>query len=241
MPGIPPYEFRVFSRLRGRRSWAKGSQRFASPLPAAASVAVLDVPVFRHRLMIMAALAKGLPVLFVPEQLRIAAVWFDVVDDRRRNKASFCFAADAPGMTFQIELPGLLPLLTVATYLCTGPLALALTFVFVTIFSSIGYQPGAARIFTGCLRSSWHLHHLRHQKRTDGISPRSFILFLVILSYHTDRTVNKRNLLQLRAIRLINFCQVKVCQGISVDLVHTARLQLHFLCNLRPVFKSQVS
>jgi hypothetical protein len=82
--------------------------------------------------------------------------------------------------------------------------------VFVTIFSSIGYQPGAARIFTGRLWSFRHLTHLQHQKRTDGISPRSFILFLVILSYHTDGTVNKRNLLQLRAIRLINFCQIKV-------------------------------
>ena len=171
---------------------------------------IFDVPVFRHRLMIMAALAKGLPVFFVPEQFRIAAMRFDVVDDRCRNEASLCFAADAPGMTFQEELPGLLPFPSVTACLCIDPVALALAFVFVTIFSSIGYQPGAARILTGRLRSSWHLHHLRHQKRTDGISPRSFILFLVILSYHTDGTVNKRNLLQFRAIRLINFCQIKV-------------------------------
>ncbi len=171
---------------------------------------IFDVPVFRHRLMVMAALAKGLPVLFIPEQLGIAAMRFDVVHNRRRDEASLCLAADAPRMTFQIELPGFLPFPSVTARLCTGPVALALPFVFVTIFSSIGYQPGAARILTGRLRSSWHLHHLRHQKRTDGISPRSFILFLVILSYHTDGTVNKRNLLQLRAIRLINFCQIKV-------------------------------
>ena len=31
--GIPPMEFRVFSRLRGRRSWTEGLQRFASPPP----------------------------------------------------------------------------------------------------------------------------------------------------------------------------------------------------------------
>ena len=111
--------------------------------------------------MVMAALAKGLPVFFVPEELCIAAMRFDVVDDRRRDEATFCFAADAPGMTFQEELPSLLPLPSVATHLCTGPLALALTFVFVTIFPSIGYQPGAARILAGRLRSSWHLHHLQ--------------------------------------------------------------------------------
>lgn len=120
------------------------------------SVLVLDVPVFRHRLMVMAALAKGLPIRFVPEQFRITAMRCDVVDDRRRNKASFCFAADAPGMTFQEELPGLLPFPAVATRLCAGPVALALPFMFLTIFSSIRHQPGATRIFAGRLRSSGH-------------------------------------------------------------------------------------
>lgn len=137
--------------------------------------------------MIMAALAKGLPVLFVPEQLRIATMRCDVVDDRRRNETALGFAANTPGMTFQEELPGLLPLSAVTTCLCAGPVALALPFVFVTIFSSIGYQPGAARILAGRLRSSWHLHHLRHQKRTAGILPRSFILFVLIIVYLTER------------------------------------------------------
>lgn len=155
--------------------------------------------------MIMAALAKGLPVLFIPEELGITTVWFDVVDDRRRNEASLCLAADAPGMAFQEELPGLLPFPSVAACFCIYPVALALPFVFLTIFSSIGYQPGAAWIFAGRLRSSWHSSSSPASKRTAGISPRSFILFLVILSYHTDGTVNKRNLLQLGAIRLIIF------------------------------------
>ena len=174
------------------------------------SVLVLDVPVFGHRLMVMTALAKGLPVRFVPEQFLITAMRFDMVNDGRRDEPSFFLAADAPGVAFQEKLSSLLPLPSVTTCLCTGPVALALPFMFLTIFSSIRHQPGAARIFARRIRSSGHLHHLRHQKRTDGISPRSFILFLVILSYHTDGTVNKRNLLQLRAIRLINFCQIKV-------------------------------
>ena len=142
--------------------------------------------------MIMAALAKGLPVLFIPEELCITTVRCDMVNDRCRDKTALCFAADAPGMTFQEKLPGLLPLPSIATCFCISPVALALPFMFLTIFSSIRHQPGAARIFAGRLRSSGHLHHLRHQKRTAGISPRSFILFLVILSYHTDGTVNKR-------------------------------------------------
>jgi hypothetical protein len=50
--------------------------------------------------------------------------------------------------------------------------------MFVTIFSPIRHQPWASRILARCSRSSWHSYHLRHQKRTDGISPRSFILFI---------------------------------------------------------------
>ena len=154
--------------------------------------------------MVMAALAKGLPVLLIPEQIRVAAVRLDMIHDSCRDEPSIFLAADAPGMTFQEEPPSFLPLSPVATQPRALPFPLALPFMFITILPSIWHQPRAARILAGRLRSSWHLHHLRHQKRTAGISPRSFILFLVILSYHTDRTVNKRNLLQLGAIRLIN-------------------------------------
>lgn len=144
-----------------------------SPALRTDSVLVLDVPVFGHRLMVMAALAKGLPVRFVPEQFRITAMRFDMVNDRCRDETAFCFAADAPGMTFQEKLPGLLPLPSVATCFCISPVALALLFMFVTIFSPIRHQPGASRILARCSRSSWHSYHLRHQKRTDGFKPRS--------------------------------------------------------------------
>ena len=137
------------------------------------SVLVLDVPVFGHCLMVMAALAKGLPVRFVPEQFRITAMRFDMVNDRCWDETAFCFAADAPGMTFQEKLPGLLPLPSVATCFCISPVALALLFMFVTIFSPIRHQPWASRILARCPRSSWHSYHLRHQKRTDGFKPRS--------------------------------------------------------------------
>lgn len=142
------------------------------------SVLVLDVPVFGHCLMVMAALAKGLPVRFVPEQFRITAMRFDMVNDRCRDETAFCFAANAPGMTFQEKLPGLLPLPSVATCFCISPFPLALPFMFLTIFSSIRHQPGAARIFAGRLRSSGHLHHLRHQKRTDGVQASALHSFL---------------------------------------------------------------
>ena len=128
--------------------------------------------------MIMAALAKGLPVLFIPEELCITTVRFDMVDDRRRDESSFCFAADAPGMTFQEELPGLLPLSPVATQRGVLPFALALPFMFITILSSVRHQLWASRILAGRLRSSGHSHHLRHQKRTDGVQTSVLHLYL---------------------------------------------------------------
>lgn len=185
-PHIPPYEFRGFSHLRGRRSWTEGLQRLTSPHPACLSVSVLDVPVFGHRLMVMAALAQGLPVLFIPEQIRVAAMRLDMIHDGRRDEPSFLFASDAPGMTFQEKHPGFLPLSPVATQHGVFPFALALPFMFITILFSIRHQLWTSRISARCLRSSWHSYHLRYQKRTDGFKPRSFILFLLIIVYLTE-------------------------------------------------------
>lgn len=47
--------------------------------------------------MVMAALAKGLPVLLIPEQIRVAAMRIDMIHDGRRDEPSFFLAADAPG------------------------------------------------------------------------------------------------------------------------------------------------
>lgn len=140
--------------------------------------------------MVMAALAQGLPVLLIPKQIRVAAMRLDMIHDGCRDEPSFFLAADAPGMTFQEKLPGLLPFPAVATCLCISPVALSLPFMFLTIFSSIRHQPGAARIFQDVFGLLGILPHLRHQKRTAGISPRSFILFLVTISYHTVCTTS---------------------------------------------------
>ena len=94
-----------------------------SPPPRLFSVLVLDVPVFGHRLMVMAALTQRLPVRFVPEQVRVATMRLDMIHDRCRDEPSFLFASDTPWMTFQKELPGLLPLSSVATCFCINPVA----------------------------------------------------------------------------------------------------------------------
>lgn len=104
----------------------------------------------------MAALAQGLPVLLIPEQIRVAAVRLDMIHDGCRDKLSILFASDTPWMTFQKELPGFLPRSPVAAQHNVLPFALALPFMFITILSSIRYQPRTSWILARCLRSSWH-------------------------------------------------------------------------------------
>lgn len=157
------------------------------PAPPGFSVPVLYVPVFGHRLMVMATLAKGLPVLLVPKQIRIATMRLDMIYNGCRDEPTFLFASDTPGMTFQEKLPGFLPFSPVATQHRTLPFALAPLFMFVTIFSPIRHQLWASRISARCLRSSWHSYHLRHQKRTDGVQAS------VLHSFLADYSISYRS------------------------------------------------
>ena len=134
-------------------------------------------PVFRHRFVVMAALAKGLPVLFVPEQIRVAAMRLDMIYNGCRDKPAFLFASDAPEMTFQEELPGFLPLSPVATQHCALSFAMTLPFMFITILSPIRHQLRASRILARCLRSSWHTFH-PHIKKGPTASSLGPSLFL---------------------------------------------------------------
>ena len=157
-----------------------------SPPPRLFSVLVLDVPVFGHRLMVMAALTQRLPVRFVPEQVRVATMRLDMIHDRCRDEPSFLFASDTPWMTFQKELPGLLPLSSVATCFCINPVAwhcrLCSSQYFLpygTSFGHPGYLHGVCgllgiRIISGI------------KKGPMAFKLRPFILFLLIIVYLTE-------------------------------------------------------
>ena len=121
-----------------------------------ALIFVFPISIFGHRLVVMAALAQRLPVLLIPEQIRVAAMWLDMIHDGCRDEPSFLFASDTPWVTLQEELPGFLPLSPVATQHRVLPFAPALPFMFVTIFFPIRHQPWASWILARCLRSSWH-------------------------------------------------------------------------------------
>ena len=78
----------------------------------------------------------------------------DMIHNGCRDEPSLFLAADAPGITFQEEPPGFLPLSPVATQPRALPFPLALPFMFITILSSIRHQLWASRISARCLWSS---------------------------------------------------------------------------------------
>lgn len=62
---------------------------------------------------IVALFAERLPILCVPEQLRVPFVRNDVIDDRRRHKQPSSLAEHAERMMLQIRRPDLAPARTV--------------------------------------------------------------------------------------------------------------------------------
>ena len=57
----------------------------------------------------MAALAKGLPILFIPEQMLIAPVWDDVVNHRCRRNDALSHAFRAQRIALQKQRAPLAP------------------------------------------------------------------------------------------------------------------------------------
>ena len=62
----------------------------------------------------MAVLAKGLPVLFIPEKHMIAAMGYDMVDHGRRRQRTAFQAFGAQWMPGQKRLPRLSPVCVIA-------------------------------------------------------------------------------------------------------------------------------
>lgn len=63
----------------------------------------------------MAGIADGLPVVFVPEQVLVALVWNDVVDDGCRSYQTLLLAKPAKRVLFQKGQPRLAPSMAIAT------------------------------------------------------------------------------------------------------------------------------
>ena len=70
---------------------------------------VSESAVLSRRLGVMTRLAECLPVVPVPEENPVSAMWNDVVHDRSRNDFSLSFVLSTEGMLLQPSLASLIP------------------------------------------------------------------------------------------------------------------------------------
>lgn len=104
----------------------------------------------------MAALAKGLPIFCVPEQLRVTTMRFDVVHYRCRCQNTCGLAANTPRMPAEVELPRLLPSSVVATLVCCLPVVSMFFGMLFAVLLPIRYEPWTSGMCAGRLRSMRH-------------------------------------------------------------------------------------
>ena len=105
-------------RERERRSVKNSQLAIFIPPPAAfqtQSIPIDRISVFRPCLVVMAGLAKSLPVAFIPHQMRITTVRNDMVDHSCCCEPSLCFAPHTQGMPAEVRLAESLPSAAVST------------------------------------------------------------------------------------------------------------------------------
>jgi hypothetical protein len=120
-PAPPGYQFRENQRVRGRRSlrpWATEIE--TRPRPSPVSIFIRRCLVLVPCLLIVTSLAEWLPVRSVPEELRITAVWNDMIDHGclRISWRVLLHAAYAQWVSLQEFLRLSLPAAAVATAMC---------------------------------------------------------------------------------------------------------------------------
>lgn len=147
-------------------------------------VFVLDVPIVRHRLLIMAALAQGLPIFYVPEQFRVTTVWFDMVHHCCRRQNTFCLAADTPGMPTEKPCPRLLPSPVVATLRRCLSIVPMFFGMLLAVLLPIRYEPWTSGMCARRLRSVRHQIISFDMAGTAGFEPTPTVLETVVLPLH---------------------------------------------------------
>jgi len=101
---------------------------------------------------------KWLPVVFVPEEFPVTAVWFDMVHLSCRDEPTFSLAVNTQGILLQKLLAGLSPLIGV--HLRTPVVLDPNHFFLVLLTISIMGQRLTPRIVTDALWFPGHQSHL---------------------------------------------------------------------------------
>ena len=135
------------------------------------SIKILRVTVLTSGFLVVAGLAKSLPVAFVPHQMRITTVRNDMVDHGRCREPSLCLAPHTQRMLPQVRLAEPLPLAAVATL--SGRRSVWVQGLMLCTIQTV-CQIGTAGVLTWFQCLPRHKVHLRIQRKpmrnTTGLS-----------------------------------------------------------------------
>ena len=159
---------------RERRSVKNSQLEIFIPPPAAfqtQSIPIDGISVFRPCLVVMAGLAKSLPVAFIPHQMRITTVRNDMVDHSCCCEPSPCHTLHAQRMLPQVRLAEPLPLAAVSTL--SGRRSVWVQWLMLCTVQTI-CQIGTAGVLARFQCLPRHKVHLRIQRKpmwnTTGLS-----------------------------------------------------------------------
>ena len=105
----------------------------------------------------MAALAQGLPVFFIPEQLLVPSMRDDVIHNRRRFYNANLQALSTQRITSQVPVAGNTPFTIIATLCSTSAHSVSAVLAVLWAIHTTVAEIGAARIAAGTLWCSWHV------------------------------------------------------------------------------------
>lgn len=122
-----------------------------------ALIPVLRMAVLISCLLVVAPLTESLPVGFVPEELRITAMWNDVVNYSCLRVHALFHAFLAKRMSRKVTLTRFLPAPAIPTTPRTSDLLWVKRFMLLTILLSCRDQLRTAWMSAGNHRFTWHL------------------------------------------------------------------------------------
>ena len=99
------------------------------------------------------AMAKRLPVAFIPEELLISSVRGDVIDVGCLDVLAFLHALYAQGVRLKVTLAYLLPCPAVASACCRPHLLRVQRLMRLAVLLSVRNEGSAAWVTAGCVRS----------------------------------------------------------------------------------------
>ena len=170
-------------RERERRSVKNSQLAIFIPPPAAfqtQSIPIDGILVFCPCLVVMAGLAKSLPVAFIPHQMRITTVRNDMVDHSCCCEPSLCFAPHTQGMPAEVRLAESLPSAAVSTL--GGRRSVWVQGLMLCTVQAV-CQVGTAGVLAGLLTFLRHKVHLRIQKAASDDSMAALVLFFAMIQY----------------------------------------------------------